>query len=1035
MPVPTADPTAGESTSSPARSGLLLSEHLDLAADPAAPVDSSAGARRDAVVRSWLDGAGVLPGPLDGRADGALAGRVAPAEDARAWLTAALRDGAALPVRMPDLAPWQTSLFGLLAPAIDTARRQAGQGLDGLPGQACAEWLRFPPVALLRLLTGTFVLDMDAARGLPGAPADVPDWFDHHLATLCAPGGREAFADRYPLLGRLAGEILRGWRDAAAEFGRRLSADAPAIAELLGTAPDRLVLTGVRPGLGDVHRHGRTVARVTFAQGQVAYKPRPVGAARGLRELADHLSDRYGIAADVHVPTTVDRGGHGWMVWIEPEPCPDLDAARRYYRRLGRLNALAWLLGANDLHSENIVARGDTPYLVDVETLLTPVPRHVEAGHDHPAAGIVLESPASTGILPFSLDLGDGHTADLSAFGDRAGQVGAEVTTWDAAGTGEMRAVRRRLPQADPASVPTTADGTAVDPFDFSAEVAAGSADLLAALAPIAAELATEVGRRFTGRGRVLLRDTARYGEVVEYVRHPAVLHEPFLADGAFEPLLDPRLHPDPAARRAVVAAERAALLRGDVPLFEVAPDRRDLVADGGTVVPGFFAGSPLERMRARAERLAVERPALDWVTAASMRAAQLNRDRRRDRIVCCAEPLRAPVPAATLVAAATAIAARIATLACRDEGEISWLTLRVGAGEQWQVAAADDSLYLGTTGVLVFLEALAATDPAIDELRRRLRAQWQAREPDGAHGLGAYTGVAGDLWVAHLLADGERAGRLVDVLAAPTDELDLFSGAAGIVLVLARVATGDLRDRALAVAGPHVRRLLDGAVAQDAGAAWVSPGLGALIGFAHGSSGIAYALGEYVAADPDGPLAAGCRAAVRVARDWERARFDEEAGTWPDLRVLPAAQSTVSTSWCNGSAGIGLARVGALRRGDPDPDPAELGTDVDRAVAVSLARGLGLGQGMCHGDLGVVETLLAAAEVRDRPEWTAAAQRIAGMVAADVLDRDGVATLEFGPGVDTPGLVNGAAGVGYQLLRTAAPDRVPSVLTLDRRP
>jgi lantibiotic modifying enzyme len=37
--------------------------------------------------------------------------------------------------------------------------------------------------------------------------------------------------------------------------------------------------------------------------------------------------------------------------------------------------------------------------------------------------------------------------------------------------------------------------------------------------------------------------------------------------------------------------------------------------------------------------------------------------------------------------------------------------------------------------------------------------------------------------------------------------------------------------------------------------------------------------------------------------------------------------------------------------------------------------------------------------------------------------------------GVETPGLLLGLAGTGYGLLRMAAPDRVPSVLTLDPWP
>jgi lantibiotic modifying enzyme len=32
---------------------------------------------------------------------------------------------------------------------------------------------------------------------------------------------------------------------------------------------------------------------------------------------------------------------------------------------------------------------------------------------------------------------------------------------------------------------------------------------------------------------------------------------------------------------------------------------------------------------------------------------------------------------------------------------------------------------------------------------------------------------------------------------------------------------------------------------------------------------------------------------------------------------------------------------------------------------------------------------------------------------------------------IDSPGLMNGLAGIGYALLRLAEPERVPSVLTL----
>jgi lantibiotic modifying enzyme len=54
---------------------------------------------------------------------------------------------------------------------------------------------------------------------------------------------------------------------------------------------------------------------------------------------------------------------------------------------------------------------------------------------------------------------------------------------------------------------------------------------------------------------------------------------------------------------------------------------------------------------------------------------------------------------------------------------------------------------------------------------------------------------------------------------------------------------------------------------------------------------------------------------------------------------------------------------------------------------------------------------------------------RLAGMVL-DSIDRHGWQCAGPG-GVEMPGLMLGLAGIGYQMLRLADPDRVPSVLLL----
>jgi lantibiotic modifying enzyme len=70
------------------------------------------------------------------------------------------------------------------------------------------------------------------------------------------------------------------------------------------------------------------------------------------------------------------------------------------------------------------------------------------------------------------------------------------------------------------------------------------------------------------------------------------------------------------------------------------------------------------------------------------------------------------------------------------------------------------------------------------------------------------------------------------------------------------------------------------------------------------------------------------------------------------------------------------------------------------------------------------------AAERLGRTDWAERAGRIAGGILAGIREHG----WSFGmPGrTESPGLMIGLAGIGYGLLRLAAPERVPSVLILE---
>lgn len=56
--------------------------------------------------------------------------------------------------------------------------------------------------------------------------------------------------------------------------------------------------------------------------------------------------------------------------FISNRECKTEDEIIKYYHRFGEYVALAYLLCGNDFHYENVIAHGEFPVLIDIETLI-----------------------------------------------------------------------------------------------------------------------------------------------------------------------------------------------------------------------------------------------------------------------------------------------------------------------------------------------------------------------------------------------------------------------------------------------------------------------------------------------------------------------------------------------------------------------------------------------------------------------------------------------------------------------------------------
>src|SRR6185437_14166263 len=490
------------------------------------------------------------------------------------------------------------------------------------------------------------------------------------------------------------------------------------------------------------------------------------------------------------------------------------------------------------------------------------------------------------------------------------------------------------------------------------------------------------------------------------------------------------------------IAAEIADLLDGDIPFFATTPRRGSLAGPRGTV---WLA--PQDRILATLAHWREASLDLDCqVIRASLVSAYLNENQaagERRLVVVRARVSGADRRRREL--AATLIRRLSQSSVRGPDGTVTWIGPVLSLAG-WAVEPLTPDTYSGLAGLAVLFaayqrEATAGRVDALDEapallaatLRTmraaedyasRRRSQTQTRPPS----VGGYVGLGSQIWawltlrqwgVAHDgLVRAQALAGLVPAAAADSDGHDLLTGMAGAIVPLLQLsaATGEQQwqDEAAAIGD----RLALAAERKDGSACWPSPrwpeGIG---GFAHGVTGIGWALARLNLATGQPAVAATARAAFA----FEEALYDPGLGGWLDLRDVHR-QTTVST-WCHGAVGIGLAAFDLAAQGWPVP-PGVL----DKAVAATERLGFGWNHTLCHGDLGsweLIDTALATGPAPADLER----RRLAARVITS-LEANGPVT-GMSRDAFTPGLLPGLSGIAYQLLRLHPANDLPSVLTL----
>src|SRR5262249_25299666 len=145
------------------------------------------------------------------------------------------------------------------------------------------------------------------------------------------------------------------------------------------------------------------------------------------------LNDR-GLDPALKVVRTLDEGTFGWMEFVPVASCETQMEVKRFFERVGAHLALSSILGGTDLHYENVIAHGEDPIPVDLETLFhaAPMPDNLKGATARGWAEL-RGSVVRTLMLPEArgLSVDPEDWVDISALGQSADQLTAmPVAGW-----------------------------------------------------------------------------------------------------------------------------------------------------------------------------------------------------------------------------------------------------------------------------------------------------------------------------------------------------------------------------------------------------------------------------------------------------------------------------------------------------------------------------------------------------------------------------------------------------------------------------
>lgn len=904
--------------------------------------------------------------------------------------------------------------------------------LQSLTGALAKELISFSLPSL--------VLEVNVARLLNEIEGETPEQRFESFVTkkLSSSSYLQKFYEEYSVLAKILSIRTIFIVNNTTEAMIRFFTDLEEVNQIISVNED--VLSEIEIGMGDKHQKGNSVMRFIFeSKKEIMYKPKSLQVTERFHDLL-HWFHSKGLKYDFKYHKIINKKNYAWEEVVEYISCDNVEEVKAFYYRYGALIGISHLLKGVDFHYENLIACGEYPVLIDLETLFhnTPnltIPNTAAEKSKQAFADTVL----GTNLLPVFLYQTENHKGiEFSGLGGEEQKIPFDVKQLVDVNTDKIR-YSKKSAKLKPSNNRPRLKGDLVNLHDYTDDIINGFTDVLNLTLEHKKELVSEEGPVHSFANvpiRVIVRSTQRYTNLIGELNHPDFTRN-FLDR---EKNLD-MIWSYPIKNNNVINAEYQDLLVGDVPFFTSTPNSLNLVDSTGNVINNVFEKSSLELVIERIENftyrdIRYQLNLLNGSLISILKESNKLKSKENTELFNTED-----VTKKQLLHEAVKIGEYLKDTAIHGENDVTWLGLNLNHTGGWQITPLPVDFYEGVSGVSLFLGYLykmtghlqykILSEKAIQTTLNYI--QFLGKEQS----MSSFYGISSLLYpLVQLQKIGITNSSIEQALESIIKHADLnfsrntiqdfISGSSGVLVSLLSLYEKDHDDYILKICKKIANHILDNKITIGDSLAWssiIEKDAKPLGGFAHGTSGISFALAKlgYITGESEFIDAA------KQARKFEDSIFDQFNRNWFDMRKEEKTFS--GYEWCNGNTGIGINRLFFTKYLESEDCASK--KQLIYVIENLLNNSIYSNHSLCHGALGVADFFLVAGKLLKDENLLNESWKIVSNVLA-TKDKYGGFLSGAPQEIETPGLFLGLSGIGYQLLRFINPEEIPSLLSLE---